>query len=730
MKIPRMRTVVALGALVVIVAGGVAWLFSSPELPEFSEVRARWRPSDGQLLDRNGEPIHEIRIDPHGRRLAWTPLGEISPALEEEVIASEDHRFARHFGVDLMAVSGALAKGVLRGHLRGASTITMQLVAMFDPGLRRSAHHRGILQKVEQMRAALALERRWSKDQILESYLNMVTWRGELQGIGVASRVMFDKAPHGINRAEAIVLASLLRAPNANRDEVKHRALLLRQDSADAPALEEVAAAIDSAFAHSPSHFARLALAPNLAQRLLPEGSAQARCTLDRDAQMVATSALSRQVEQVRDRNVDDGAVLVVDNATGEVWAYVGGAGEFSSAPYFDAVHALRQPGSALKPFLYALAIERRLLTPASILDDSPLELPEQRGLYRPLDYDRRFRGLVSMRTALASSLNVPAVRTADMVGVDGFAEHLRALGFDGIMEEGDYYGSAIALGSADVTLWQIVNAYRTLANRGEWSPLRIQSDSPEGVRRRVYSDETAYLISDILSDRASRSSTFGLENSLATPFWSAVKTGTSKDMRDNWCVGYTRRFTVGVWVGNSSGAPMRDITGMTGAAPVWLEVVSYLHQRFGEPTEKPRPRGLVASRVDFRDAIEPAREELFLAGTEPNAAVIRLDSNRARITSPADGSIVAFDPDIPVARQKISFEGSECTAAMRWKLDGSDLGAANVSLLWTPKAGSHRLTLVDRLNRAIDAITFEVRGSLEVGNEAKGATLPVAAHP
>ena len=164
MKIPRMRTVVALGALVVIVAGGVAWLFSSPELPEFSEVRARWRPSDGQLLDRNGEPIHEIRIDPHGRRLAWTPLGEISPALEEEVIASEDHRFARHFGVDLMAVSGALAKGVLRGHLRGASTITMQLVAMFDPGLRRSAHHRGILQKVEQMRAALALERRWSKD--------------------------------------------------------------------------------------------------------------------------------------------------------------------------------------------------------------------------------------------------------------------------------------------------------------------------------------------------------------------------------------------------------------------------------------------------------------------------------------------------------------------------------------------------------------------------------------
>ena len=146
---------------------------------------------------------------------------------------------------------------------------------------------------------------------------------------------------------------------------------------------------------------------------------------------------LRHQVADVRDRNVDDGAVLVVENSTGEVWAYVGGAGEFSAAPYVDAVRALRQPGSALKPFLYALAVERRLLTPASILDDSPLELPEQRGVYRPLDYDRRFRGLVSMRTALASSLNVPAVRTADMVGVDQFVEHLRALGFDDVIAGG-----------------------------------------------------------------------------------------------------------------------------------------------------------------------------------------------------------------------------------------------------------------------------------------------------
>ncbi len=717
MKIPRMRVMLALGAVVIGAICGATWL-SSPTLADFSEVRARWNPSDAQLLDRNGEPIHEIRIDRHGRRLAWTALGNISPAVAEAVITSEDHRFLTHHGVDFIAIAGALAKSVVGKRPHGASTITMQLVAMLDPELRRSAHHRAIAQKLAQMRAALALERRWSKREIFEAYLNLVTYRGELQGIGAASRVMFGKAPHGIKRAEAIVLASLLRAPNANRVAVEHRALKLRPEVPDAPGQIEVASAIDTAFSHSAGSFARLALAPHLAQRLMPEGSAQSRCTLDRDLQRLAADVLRHQVADVRDRNVDDGAVLVVENSSGEVWAYVGGAGEFSAAPYVDAVRALRQPGSALKPFLYALAVERRLLTPASILDDSPLELPEQRGLYRPLDYDRRFRGLVSMRTALASSLNVPAVRTADMVGVDQFVEHLRALGFEDVTQEGDYYGGAVALGSADVTLWQIVNAYRTLSTGGEWSPLRVQPSADEAAHRRIYSEETAYLISDVLSDRASRSSTFGLENSLATPFWSAVKTGTSKDMRDNWCVGYTRRFTVGVWVGNSSGAPMRDITGMTGAAPVWLEVVSYLHQHYGEPAEVARPGGVVTGRIEFPDSIEPAREELFIAGTAPNAAAMRLDSSRARITSPVDGSIVAFDPDIPFGQQKISFEGSQCSPSMRWKLDGVDLGPASVALLWTPRSGSHRIALVGRSNRAIDTVTFQVRGAHRTDSE------------
>src|ERR1700719_3436461 len=329
----------------------------------------------------------------------------------------------------------------------------------------------------------------------------------------------------------------------------------------------QISSAADRALAARARDFTRVTLAPRVAEQLLRDGRLTAQSTLDRNLQAFTLDALRRHVAEVHDRNVDDGAVLVVENSTGEVWAYVGGTGALSSAPYVDGVRAMRQPGSALKPFLYALALERRLLTPASLLEDTPLELPEQRGLYRPLDSDREFRGLVSTRVALASSLNVPAVRTIDMVGVEAFTGQLRGLGFEGIVEQGDYYGAALALGSADVRLWDLVNAYRTLANGGRYSALRLIGGGAPGTARQIYSPATAFLVSDILADRASRATTFGLENSLATRFWSAVKTGTSKDMRDHWCVGYTDRFTVAVWVGNSSGAPMRDVTGITGAA-------------------------------------------------------------------------------------------------------------------------------------------------------------------
>jgi penicillin-binding protein 1C len=389
----------------------------------------------------------------------------------------------------------------------------------------------------------------------------------------------------------------------------------------------------------------------------------------------------------------------VVENATGAVLAYVGGSGELSSARFVDGVRARRQAGSALKPFLYGLALEARLLTPASLLPDTPLEVPVFGGLYRPRNYDETFRGLVPVRTALASSLNVPAVRTLGLVGAEEFVQQLRRLGF-GLTESGEFYGPALALGSADVSLWEMVGAYRALAEGGVWRPLRLGPTGPgEAPPRRVYSPATAFLVADILGEREGRSATFGLESPLATRFWTAVKTGTSKEMRDNWCVGYSARYTVGVWVGNFSGAPMRDVSGVTGAAPIWREIMAWLHQELASPAPAPPP-GVIRQGSGW-----------FLAGTEP-AAPPSLAGGGARIVAPAPGTIVALDPDIPPARQRIVFEAEVHGASLRWLLDGEDHGPAADLLVWPPTPGRHALRLVDAAGETLDSLTFEVRGA------------------
>ena len=701
----------AIVGLPIVAIAALMLAMSGPPTPTFAEVRTRWHPSEAQLLDRNGDPVHELRIDRHGRRFAWTPLDQISPALTQAIVTSEDHRFWSHHGVDVIAITTSAARAVIGGRRRGASTITMQLASILDPSLGKSRARKTILRKFRQVCDALVIERRWSKPEILEAYLNLVTYRGELQGIGAASRVMFGKEPHGIDSAEAVVLAALIRAPNARRESVAIRAnALSRALGSNGPSRVAIASALDGAFSTS-SDYARIALAPHLAERLFHGESGSARCTLDRELQRFVIDTLHRQIVDVRDRRVDDGAAIVVENSTGEVWAYVGGAGDLSNAPDFDAIRAPRQPGSTLKPFLYALALDQHLLTAASLIEDTPLELPEQRGIYRPLDYDRHFRGLVSMRTALASSLNVPAVRTTDMVGVESFADRLRRLGFSGLVEEGDYYGAALALGSADVTLWQMVNAYRTLANGGRYSDLRLTNNADTHMWTQVYSQEASFVISDILSDRASRSTTFGLENSLATRYWSAVKTGTSKDMRDNWCVGYTDKFTVGVWVGNSSGAPMRDVTGITGAAPTWLSVMNYLHDRFGSG-QIVRPSDVSLSHVSFPNEVEPPREEWFVANTQPAGSLSAIDDSNPQILSPAAGAIIALDPDIPARAQRVVFEASQGARNSLWILDGRTIAPIRGELLWTPSPGAHTLSIARDSGKAEQSIQFVVRGS------------------
>jgi penicillin-binding protein 1C len=712
------RRVWLLGACavgVVAAVAAVAWIgVGAAQLPSFAAVRAGHHPSDVPLLDRHGAVVDEVRTDRGERRLAWTALGDVSPALRAAVIAAEDRRFFSHHGVDLRALVGAVV-GRFTGRLaRGASTITMQLAALLDPSLSSRGHGRTLGQKGRQMWAALALERSWSKDEILEAYLNRVVFRGELRGVAAAAAFVFGKAPHGLEDAESAVLAALLQNPNAPTAVVRERAArVVREHAAriaavngavDAEALAAAASRLETPALRAD----RVDLAPHLARRLLAGHDGAVASTLDAATQRVARDALTRALTALRGRNVEDGAVLVADNASGEVLAYVGGSGALSRARFVDTVRARRQPGSTLKPFLYGLAFERRLLTPASLVEDTPLAIAVAGGLYRPRDYDQQFRGLVSARTALASSLNVPAVRTLGLVGEESFTALLRELGFTEATENGDYYGPALALGGIDVTLWDLVGAYRALANGGLWSPLRVTEDTASQPPARVFSAATAFQLTDVLADRESRSTTFGLESALATRFFTAVKTGTSKDMRDNWCLGFSERYTVGVWVGNASGAPMHDVSGVTGAAPVWLEVMSWLHRSVPSAAPEPPPE-LVAAAVDFPSDAEPSRHDWFTRGTEPGAR--RLATGDPRIIAPVEGTIIALDPDIPPERQRVVLEVGGATPGIRWRVDDTDIGPAERLTLWKPKTGKHTITLVDTHLRALTTATIEVRG-------------------
>jgi len=403
------------------------------------------------------------------------------------------------------------------------------------------------------------------------------------------------------------------------------------------------------------------------------------------------------------------------------VLAWVGSAGGLSNAPEVDAALAARQAGSTLKPFLYAQAIDEKRVTAATLLDDAPLDLATGGGLYIPQNYDHDFKGWVSVRTALGSSLNVPAVRTLVMVTPHRFAKTLVALGIP-LSQAGDYYGFSLALGSADVTLATLANAYRALANGGIARPFFDLADHrPTNAEKRVFSAEASFIVTDILADNNARTRTFGFDSVLATRSFSAVKTGTSKDMRDNWAVGFTSRYTVGVWVGNADGAPMWDVSGVTGAAPAWNAIVNYLNRR-SDSRPPQAPPGVVTTRVTYQNDIEPARSEWFVRGTQMSAIGLtanasqnarggNADAQAARIGAPTDGTIFALDPDIPPARQRVWFERADSGARLAWRLDGKPYGH-DARAAWLPWPGRHVLELVDAKGAIVDKVGFEVRGA------------------
>jgi penicillin-binding protein 1C len=715
--------------------------------PTFAEVRSAYAESDAVLLARDGRPLASKRIDMTQRRLPWTRIEDVSPTLLRALLVSEDRNFYAHSGVDWGAAAASAWRNLWAKRTRGASTLTMQLVGLLDEFAGENAQRRGrrnTAQKLSQAAAALWLEQRWTKDEILEAYLNLASFRGEMVGVAAMSRGLFGKWPDGLDQREAALAASLLRAPGASGQSVAARACVVLQamaqmpgtppaecDGLDGLARLALAGGLRDPKAGWLGGEASPELAPHLAQKLLTRPGERHRSTLDADLQRFASASLQGQLRALARQNARDGALLVIDNGSGEVLAWVGSSASLSDSPEVDAVSALRQAGSTLKPFLYALAFERRDLTAASLIDDSPLALTTSNGLYVPQNYSPQHRGWVSARMALGGSLNVPAVRTLVRVGPDRLRDRLFDFGFKSLTENGDHYGFSLALGSADVSLLMLANAYRTLANGGSWSPLRVSREGRsgrapcrdggcrgvfDGAPRRAAAAAPVFIIADILADRAARVGSFGLESWLATPYWSAAKTGTSKDMRDNWCVGFSTRYTVAVWVGNAAGEAMHDVSGVSGAAPVWREVMDWLQRgiRPAPGVAETPPAGVVRQPVTFELAggiNEAARQEWFLAGTAMSVVRLAEGSALAHIAYPGQGTVIALDPDIPPARQRIALQLSgRADPGWQWRVDGQAAGGAARAAFWLPRPGRHRLALADAQGREIEAVAFEVR--------------------
>lgn len=708
------------------VAGGTA---QATSWPGFETVRAQHRTSDVRVVARDGQSIQRIRADYSRRQGDWVPLTRISIALQHAVIRSEDRRFYEHSGVDWQAVAAAAWVTLTSRQSRGASTLSMQLVALLDADLRRKASGRSLVEKFDQAVAARELEQTWTKAQILEAYLNEVSFRGELVGVDALARVMFQKQPSGLNGREAALAAVLLRGPNATAMVLTQRSCALLREMGLAHECQGLQGFVMAALGRTAAprhgtpelapHFSRWALAQAAADAVSPEG--ELRTSLDLDVQKFTARSVNQHIRMLDRSGVTDAAVVVLDNRSGAVLAYVGSSGSLSEARAVDHARALRQAGSTLKPFLYAMALGEQRLTAASLLNDGPLGLEGGGGLYIPQNYDKRYVGWVSVRAALASSLNIPAVRTLMMVTPEALAQRLIQSGLP-LEHGGDYYGYSLALGSADVTLLSLTNAYRALARGGSVAPVRWSAaDLDAQVGEQIYSEEAAWIVGDILADRQARARTFGLDSPLSTPFWTAVKTGTSKDMRDNWCLGWSQDYTVGVWVGNSAGASMRDVSGVSGAGPIWHEIMAYLHQTRGS-VQSPAPQGLSQMRVSYAPGLEPGRMEVFIGDTaqadfSPSHDVPMPEA--LRIAEPVDGTILALDPDIPAGYQRLRLRAVDIATRTaqdaQWFLDGQPY-AQGGEAEWEPVQGRHEIELRSGDGMVLDRARIEVRGGRGYG--------------
>ncbi|MBX3021426.1 MAG: transglycosylase domain-containing protein [Bdellovibrionales bacterium] len=622
-------------------------LFQVSRTPSLAQIKHDFKASDRALLDRQGQVLDGVRAEKSARRLNWISLADVPSSFLNAVLSSEDRRFFYHPGLDPLSL------------LNKQSSLTLQLVQLIERDKVRNANvswlrfqREPLLSLLDRYSKALAFELAWSKRDILEAYINLVRYRRELQGLNAAAFGLFEKPPRVLNLREASVLAALIRLPEAGAHEVRARAceILAQMRAPEECALltPEHLSYLERAYRIRPY----IRLAPHVMQRLANEPKLTSlglvRTTLDRELQWTAIHALQKQ-------NSIDGAVIVVENSSGHVLAYV-------SASAADAATDPRAAGSMLRPLIFAKALDERVLTVATALEGDFGEV------------DRS-----DMRVALRGGLEIPVLRTLERLGAETFVKSMQDLGFTDLQSP-EAYGPSLALGSAPVKLSDLANAYRALANNGIWTPLRFSPDVPsEFGARRVFSPAAAFIIKDILSNENHN-------------LWSMVKHGLpATDNRDTWSIGFSDRYTIGV-------------SGPHNAA-IWQELLSYLHRR--QPSESPRlPEGLIRE-------ISGQREEWFLSGTQPSlTSTADTTKRRSSISYPKNNAIIALDlesssrPDHRLLIQIAAPQGDQNVY-----LNGRRLGRAEPFLKWEPESGLYTLELRDSKGLLVDKVRFEVRG-------------------
>jgi penicillin-binding protein 1C len=730
-----------------------------------------------EFSDRNGLLLGTI-LTRDQEHTAVVALNQVSPQFIQAILAAEDGQFYHHGALDIKAVVRAIQEAIhAKRIVSGASTITMQLARMLDPVPRTLSG------KLQEIWLSWRLTAGMNKDEILSNYINRLPMGGNIYGVEAASRIYFSISASDLNVAQASFLAAIPNNPTyfnpyEHWERLKRRQKYvlnrmvqegyITRSMAERIYIEKVVFQPRQQGIIAAPHFL-FWLANQIPPTPLFKGgfdssstplfkdgfdssstpflrrspqvggsSSPIRTTINRPLQQFVEAQVKQVLANLAANNVDDAAALVIDNHTGEVLAYVGSPDYFDEAKLGrnDGVQALRQPGSTLKPFVYELALEKGIIRPNTILPDVPAHyaIPGAK-LYSPTDYNQKFLGPVRVRVALANSLNVPAVRVLEKVGVQAFLNRLHELGFEHLTNSPEYYGLGLTLGSGEVSLWELAKAYVTMARQGETTPLvtTFSQEQIQNSKSKIQNPDTWQLIADMLSDKHARATAFGVDSVLSLPFQTAVKTGTSSNFRDTWTVGFSADYTVATWVGNFNGEPMLQVSGVTGAAPLWNRIMLHLHEH-QEPAAFPLPEGLVKLPMCAISGLKPTPdcslvvEEYFYQEDRGNyERQTRFDlpreydewlakqnqsgfsSSNLKILSPQNGDLFLMYPG-QERQQKLEFKFTGVTKVpVEWRLNGEKLATQSAnSLFWTLRPGNW--TLEVKSSEMSDRVNFQVQ--------------------